>query len=197
MPSPNIDPTVRLFVGGLPYRFTEGELLTLFAPFGRIVSIKIMHTPWGKSRGMGFVEFDEVSSAISAKQSLHNHRVSEDRTIIVDYATPDPATTEEGRLRREQVQSHRPPRRQFSNSNNTSISPKDPFTRQNRGTNKSDSGRRPYAPQTLEGSDSEKPRKFGNFKRGSSSIGHNRQTVFDSRAHHSRVGAKFAKRRTR
>ncbi|MBI2464951.1 RNA-binding protein [Candidatus Shapirobacteria bacterium] len=194
MPSPNIDPTVRLFIGGLPYRFTEGELLTLFAPFGRVVSLKIMHTPWGKSRGMGFVEFDNVDSAIKAKQSLHNHRVSEERTIIVDFAAPDPATTEEGRLRREQVQSRKPLRRQFSNVSNTSISPKDPFTRQNRGTNKSDSGRRPYSPKTSEGTDSEKPRKFGNFKRGKSAFGNNRQSVFDSRSHHSRVGAKFANR---
>jgi RNA recognition motif-containing protein len=197
MPSPNIDPTVRLFVGGLPYRFTEGELLTLFAPFGRVVSLKIMHTPWGKSRGMGFVEFDNVDSAIKAKQSLHNHRVSEERTIIVDYAAPDPATTEEGRLRREQAQSRKPARRPFVASTSSSSTTKVPFTRQNRGTNKSDSARRPYTPKPSEGTDSEKPRKFGNFKRGNSSFGHNRQTVFDSRAHHSRVGAKFAKRRTR
>lgn len=188
MPSPNIDPTVRLFIGGLPYRFTEGELLTLFAPYGRVVSIKIMHTPWGKSRGMGFVEFDNVESAIKAKQSLHNHHVSEDRTIIVDYAAPDPATTEEGRLRREQAQSRHPAR---------SSTAKVPFTRQNRGTNKSDSGRRPYTPKTNESSVGEKPRKFGNPSRSKGNFSHNRQTVFDSRAHHSRVGAKFAKRKTR
>ena len=80
MPSPNISPTTRLFVGGLPYRITEGELLSLFATYGRLVSLKIMHTKWGKSRGMGFVEFDNLDSAINAKQHLHNYQIDEDRT---------------------------------------------------------------------------------------------------------------------
>jgi RNA recognition motif-containing protein len=98
MPSPSKDPSLRLFVGSLPYRLTEGQLLEMFAPFGRVVSLKIMHTPWGKSRGLGFVEFDNLASAIAAKTKLHNYPL-EDRTIIVDYAQPDPFLTPEGQQR--------------------------------------------------------------------------------------------------
>jgi len=102
MISNNQSPTLRLFIGSLPYRFTEGQLLELFAPFGRIVSLKIMHTPWGKSRGLGFIEYDNLDSAISAKTKLHNF-IIEDRSIIVDYAKQDPALTPEGQERHRQA----------------------------------------------------------------------------------------------
>jgi len=74
----------------------------LFAPFGRVISLKIMHNQWGKSRGLGFVEFDNLESAIAAKQKLHNLPI-EDRTIIVDYAQPDPFLTPEGQQRHQQA----------------------------------------------------------------------------------------------
>lgn len=102
MPSPSKAPNVRLFVGSLPYRFTEGQLLELFVPFGRVVSLKIMHNQWGKSRGLGFVEFDNLESAIAAKQKMHNFP-TEDRTIIVDYAQPDPFLTPEGQQRHQEA----------------------------------------------------------------------------------------------
>lgn len=98
MTSSNRPPNKRLFIGSLPYKFTEGELLSLFAPFGRIVALKIMHNQWGKSRGLGFVEFDDLNSAIEAKKQLHNHQL-EDRSIIVDFSEPDPFLTPEGQQR--------------------------------------------------------------------------------------------------
>ena len=60
----------RLFVGSIPFRFTEGELLSLFVPFGKVISLKIMHNRWGKSRGLGFVEFENLDSAIAAKEKF-------------------------------------------------------------------------------------------------------------------------------
>jgi RNA recognition motif-containing protein len=103
MTSNNRSPNKRLFVGSLPYKFTEGELLSLFAPFGRIIALKIMHNQWGKSRGLGFVEFDDLTSAINAKNQLHNHQL-EERSIIVDFSEPDPFLTPEGRQRHFQAQ---------------------------------------------------------------------------------------------
>lgn len=99
----------RLFVGSLPYKFTEGQLLSLFVPFGRVVAVSIIHTRWGKSRGLGFVEFDNPESAAKAKQALHNFLV-EDRTIIVDYSKPDPLSTPEGQQRHQEALQRRPPR---------------------------------------------------------------------------------------
>ncbi len=88
----------RLFVGSLPYNLTEGQLLELFVPFGRVISVAIIRDRRGNSRGLGYVEFDHPSSALEAKSKLHNKQVF-DRTIIVDYAKLDPMQTEEGRAR--------------------------------------------------------------------------------------------------
>lgn len=110
----------RLFVGSLPYRFTEGELLALFIPYGRIVAIRIMHNRWGKSRGLGFVEFDNLESAIKAKEELHNYQI-EDLKIIVDYSKPDPLNTPEGQERHQQALLRRPPKPPKNTSKNSSV----------------------------------------------------------------------------
>lgn len=151
----NKAPSTRLFVGGLPYKITEGELLELFAPFGRIVSLKIMHTKWGKSRGLGFVEFDNLDSAVAAKTKLHNYKIDFDRTIIVDYAEPDPFKTAEGQARHADAVAKKEVR--YAKFAKNTPEPAKPFKR--------------------------KP-----------VFGQNRQSVYDSRTHHSKIGAKFAKR---
>ncbi len=101
----------RLFIGSLPYHFTEGELLSLFVAEGKIISVRIMHNRWGKSRGLGFVEFENIDDAIRAKEKFHNFYL-DDRTIIVDYAEPDPFLTEEGRARHEEALQKNPNRHQ-------------------------------------------------------------------------------------
>ena len=104
----------RLFVGSLPYRFTEGELLDIFIPEGKIISLRILHNRWGKSRGMGYVEYENINDAIRAKEKYHNFRLG-DRSIIVDYAQPDPFLTPEGQARHEEALEKHPNRRQSQN----------------------------------------------------------------------------------
>jgi len=159
-------PTTRLFVGSLPYKFNEGQLLSLFVPFGRIIAIQIVHNQWGKSRGLGFVEFDNLDSAIDAKVKMHN-RLVEDRTIIVDYAEPDPSKTPEGQARHEEALNRHPQRRQ--KYNHQSSPPTDRYQKP--------SSKKRSTPTVSP----------SNFE-------HSRQSVYDSRNHHSKVGAKFAKR---
>ncbi|MDD4027055.1 MAG: RNA-binding protein [Candidatus Shapirobacteria bacterium] len=101
----------RLFIGSLPYRFSEGELLTLFITEGKIVSIKIVNNRWGRSRGIAYVEYENLNDAVRAKEKYHNYYLV-DRTIIVDYAEPDPFLTEEGRARHEEALKDHPNRRQ-------------------------------------------------------------------------------------
>lgn len=162
MTSPNNPPGSRLFVGGLPYDYTEGDLLALFIPFGRVIAVKIMHTQWGKSRGLGFVEFDNLDSAVTAKTKMHNHQVDLDRTIIVDYAAPDPFNTPEGQKRHQQALAKKEVR--FSRFAKNSPS-------------------------------SEKPTYKTNLHPLIKPVyGSTRQSVYDSRSHHSHVGAKFANR---
>ncbi len=104
----------RLFIGSLPYRFTEGELLSLFISEGKIISLRIMHNQWGKSRGIGYIEYENLDDAIHAKEKYHNYRIG-DRTIIVDYAQPDPFLTPEGKARHEEALQKHPNRRQALN----------------------------------------------------------------------------------
>ncbi len=120
-----------------------------------------MHTQWGKSRGMGFIEFDNLESSIAAKTKLHNHPL-EDRTIIVDYAEPDPFNTPEGQQRHQEAVERKTVR--------YAKFPK-------------------HLPQDKPAS---KP-EASVFKR-KPVFGKTRQSIYDSRTHHSRVGAKFSSR---
>lgn len=163
-------PGKRLFIGSLPFRFTEGELLELFVPFGKVVSLKIMHNRWGKSRGMGFIEFDTLESAVAAKEKMHQHKLG-DLAIIVDFAEPDPFLTPEGQARHQEALDRHPQRRQSENV-----------------TFKSTPKRKNYNDKF-----SEKKSDFKNFS-SPKKFEHQRQSVFDSRYHHAKVGAKFAKR---
>jgi len=85
----------RLFVGALPYKYSESELLKLFISFGKVIDVRIIKNPWGRSRGMGYVEFENPDEAIIAKDAMHNYKLG-DLNIIVDFAKDDPATTPEG-----------------------------------------------------------------------------------------------------
>lgn len=207
-------PSARLFIGGLPFRYTEGQLLSLFVPFGRVVAVQIAHNQWGKSRGIGFVEFDNIADATTAKQKMHNHRVDVDRTIIVDFASPNPFDTEEGQKRHREALTHHKPRHSFSGSQKFGLDRSNQHPDRDghfeRGTQSRDYGSRddnqPRAYKKYDDDRSFKPfKKFGKqlvkkskgkspcapFKKyGSPS----RQSVYDSRAHHSQVGKKFAKR---
>lgn len=162
----NRSPNKRLFIGSLPYRFTEGELLDLFVPFGKVVSLRIMHNRWGRSRGLGFVEFETLESAIAAKEKMHQHKLG-DLAIIVDYSEPDPYLTPEGIARHEEALKRHPQRQQSSR----------PFKKPAKKVETEKESESPYK-------HFHSPKDFQ----------HQRQSVFNSRFHHSRVGAKFAKR---
>jgi RNA recognition motif-containing protein len=58
-----------LYVGNLSWSATETSLQTLFAPFGEVLSAKIVSDrTTGRSRGFGFVEMEDSAAkqAISA-----------------------------------------------------------------------------------------------------------------------------------
>lgn len=154
----------RLFVGSLPYKFTEGQLLSLFIPFGRVIAVSIIHNQWGKSRGLGFIEFDNLASAIEAKKHLHNFLV-EDRTIIVDFSKPDPSQTPEGQQRHLEAQQRRELRHPHRPSSPSS---------------QNDQSRQPKTPRPI--------------SRIRQSSEHLRQSVFDARFHGARAGRKFSSR---
>ena len=61
--------SMSLYVGNLSYSADESSLQSLFAPFGEVLSAKVMSDrDTGRSRGFGFVEMEisEARKAISA-----------------------------------------------------------------------------------------------------------------------------------
>ena len=88
----------KLFVGSLPWAVDDQALADLFKEFGSVTSAKvIMDRETGRSKGFGFVEFDDDDAAKAAMNKLNNTDM-QGRTIVVSEARPlEP----------------RPPRREF------------------------------------------------------------------------------------
>ena len=79
---------VKVFVGNLPFSLDDEKLKNEFSRFGVIESAKIVtekHT--GRSRGYGFVEFADQTSAEAAVQGL-NGQLMEERPLTVQLAKP-------------------------------------------------------------------------------------------------------------
>lgn len=76
----------RLFVGGLPFATTNEDLEAAFAAYGTVSSAKIItDRETGRSRGFGFVEFDDDNEAKAAVAGLDNKELG-GRTIHVSEA---------------------------------------------------------------------------------------------------------------
>lgn len=61
--------TMSLYVGNLPFSADQSSLQSLFAPFGDVISAKVMSDrDTGRSRGFGFVEMqpDDAKKAMSS-----------------------------------------------------------------------------------------------------------------------------------
>jgi len=66
----------KLYVGNLPFSATEEELRELFEQHGPTVSVRVItDRETGRSRGFGFVEFEQESSAEKALQALDGHEM--------------------------------------------------------------------------------------------------------------------------
>ncbi|MCC7020176.1 MAG: RNA-binding protein [Ardenticatenales bacterium] len=81
----------KLFVGGLPWSVTSDELRTTFAPHGDVAdAVVITDRETGRSRGFGFVEFNDDNAADAAMRALNNSSMG-GRTITVNEAGERPA----------------------------------------------------------------------------------------------------------
>lgn len=58
---------MKVYIGNLPYNTSENELEQLFSQSGAVVSVSIIKDrDTGRSKGFGFVEFQEKSSSDAA-----------------------------------------------------------------------------------------------------------------------------------
>ena len=78
----------KLYVGGLPYSVTEGQLQEIFTAHGTVESAKVITDKFtGKSRGFGFVEMSSGDEAQKAIDGLNGTQL-EGRSLVVNEAKP-------------------------------------------------------------------------------------------------------------
>ena len=78
----------KLFVGGIPWATTSDDLKQLFSQHGTVSSATVITDKMtGRSRGFGFVEFDNDDEASAAEQALNNSEFG-GRTLVVKEARP-------------------------------------------------------------------------------------------------------------
>jgi len=78
----------KLYVGGLPYSVTEGQLEEIFQTHGTVASAKVIADKFtGQSRGFGFVEMSSGLEAQTAISALNGTQL-EGRTLTVNEAKP-------------------------------------------------------------------------------------------------------------
>ena len=81
----------RLYVGNLPYKATDEELIALFSTVGEVASARVMRDlATGRARGFGFVEMTTDEAAARAIEKLHQHDM-DGRALVVNEAQPKPA----------------------------------------------------------------------------------------------------------
>lgn len=79
---------MNIFVAKLSFRTREDQLRQLFEQFGQVTSAKIIFDKaTGRSKGFGFVEMADDSSARQAISAL-NETEFDGRTIVVKESTP-------------------------------------------------------------------------------------------------------------
>jgi RNA recognition motif-containing protein len=77
----------KIYVGNLPFTITEGELRTLFEPYGAVDRINVItDRETGRPRGFAFVEMTDGTQADSATRGLDGKDVG-GRALRVNEAT--------------------------------------------------------------------------------------------------------------
>ncbi|KAG7633557.1 Zinc finger CCCH-type [Arabidopsis suecica] len=74
-----------VYVGGIPFDLTEGDLLAVFSQYGEIVDVNLIRDKGtGKSKGFAFLAYEDQRSTILAVDNLNGALVL-GRTIKVDH----------------------------------------------------------------------------------------------------------------
>ena len=91
----------KLFVGNLAWSVTSEMLKEIFMPFGRVIDARVlMDRQTGRSRGFGFVTFENEADADRATAEMHNQEI-EGRAIRCDNTSQQQSDRRERRPREE------------------------------------------------------------------------------------------------
>jgi RNA recognition motif-containing protein len=78
----------KLYVGGLPYSVTDGQLQEVFSAHGTVESARVISDKFtGQSRGFGFVEMSSGAEAQTAIGALNGSQL-DGRTLVINEAKP-------------------------------------------------------------------------------------------------------------
>lgn len=76
-----------IFIGGLPYDLTEGDIICIFSQYGEIVNINLIRDKdSGKSKGFGFLCYEDQRSTVLAVDNFNGIKIL-NRTIRVDHVS--------------------------------------------------------------------------------------------------------------
>ncbi len=79
---------MKLYLGNLPYSFTQENLKEIFAPYGEVEELVVILDKFsGRSRGYGFATLKDDAMAQKAIDEL-NGKEFEGRAIIVNESKP-------------------------------------------------------------------------------------------------------------
>lgn len=77
-----------IYVGNLPYDYTEDQLHELFSAEGTVTKAHLVVDRYtGQSKGFGFIEMSADDEALAAIQKLNQFKIN-DRAITVNEARP-------------------------------------------------------------------------------------------------------------
>jgi RNA recognition motif-containing protein len=78
----------KLYVGNLPYTFSDSDMEQAFSAYGAVQSAKIvMDRDSGRSKGFGFVEMSTDAEAKAAIDGMNGHQLG-GRGLVVNEARP-------------------------------------------------------------------------------------------------------------
>ncbi|XP_071508066.1 uncharacterized protein [Diadema antillarum] len=76
-----------IFIGGLPYELTEGDVICVFSQYGEIVNINLVRDKkTGKSKGYCFIAYEDQRSTILAVDNFNGIKLK-GRTLRVDHVS--------------------------------------------------------------------------------------------------------------
>ncbi|XP_012280494.1 RNA-binding motif protein, X-linked 2-like [Orussus abietinus] len=74
-----------IFIGGLPYDLTEGDVITIFSQYGEIVDLNLIRDKLtGKQKGYGFLCYEDQRSTVLAVDNFNGTKIL-GRVIRVDH----------------------------------------------------------------------------------------------------------------
>ena len=86
----------KLYVGGLPFSVTDGQLQEMFSAHGSVESARVISDKFtGQSRGFGFVEMGSGSEAQAAISGLNGTQY-QGRSLTVNEAKPQTNRNDNG-----------------------------------------------------------------------------------------------------